>query len=306
LDAANAVIAKNSSRMGKNLWTENPKGGGILYFRAQDDRSEALYVADTVLREVKTGKHYRDFAVLYRMNAQSRSLEEILFKNGLPYRIYGGIRFYERKEVKDTLAYLRVILNPSDDISLKRVINVPKRGIGDTTVAKLEYFAKDNGITLFEAARNAKEIIKNARSGNVLRFVEIIDYFYIRSKEPDFSISEFIQTVASESGLLDELRAERETEGADIDRVKNVMELVNKAAEFEQSGDREDKSLAAFLEEVALVADIDGYDESDDFIVLMTMHSAKGLEFNQVFIVGVEETIFPGWRAVSSEDKKEI
>jgi len=305
LNAANTVIKNNSSRKGKKLWTDKGEGDSINLFRAETDIQESIYVMDTILRAVKLGKKHSEFAVLYRTNALSRVIEETLFKNGVPYRIFGGIRFYERREIKDVLAYLKAVANPNDEISLKRVINVPKRGIGDTTIEKITLYAVEEEMNFLAALKNAEEALgkKSKTSDRIGVFLEMLEMF--RTDSESMPVSDLIKKVIDETGYLDNLLFEKTSGNDDSqDRLENVKELISKAAEFEKQS--ETPTLAAFLEDVALVADIDNYSETDDTVVLMTLHSAKGLEFPNVFIVGVEENIFPGYRAVSGETEKEM
>ena len=301
LDAANSVIRNNEGRTIKSLWTENRAGTPVNYRRLQTDRDEGLFVAETVCSFVEKGSKYADFAVLYRNNAQSRSIEDMLVRQNVPYRLFGGVRFYERREVKDVLAYLKVILNPRDVVSLARIINVPRRGIGDSTLGKILTYSAENGVPLYESLRDAGEIPGiGSKSANVAAFFALMEEFREFAKER--SVTELIGKVLLETGYSAELVTEGTEEA--LGRVDNINELLSKAAEHENENPNAD--LAGFLEDVALVADIDNYDENEDSMVLMTLHSSKGLEFPCVFITGVEEGIFPSYRSVISASREEM
>lgn len=301
LDAAHAVVAKNETRRDKKLWTEQAAGEKLRLFAANSEREEAMWVAERMQdgRAAK-GREWRDFAVLYRTNAQSRQFEDVFLSYRIPYRIVGGQRFYERKEVKDIVSYLRLALNPAEAVSLRRVSNVPPRGIGQTSFGRVEEFATRNGITLFEACERVDEIqgvIPKARAG-VAAFVEIVRRL---SREMEtLSVRDLTAKAMEISGYLDMLRAEKTTEAET--RIENLQELLTATQEFEQYS--EDKSLRAFLEGVSLMSDLDAAPEDENAVVLMTLHSAKGLEFPVVFMVGMEEGIFPHSR--SAEDKDEL
>jgi len=300
LDAANAVIKNNTMRKGKTLWTEHEDGAKIKYFRAESDLAEADFIASGIKDGVKNGRPYSDFAVLYRMNAQSRAIEDQLVQKSVRYRIFGGVRFYERREVKDVLAYLKAIYNPLDEIAVKRIINVPKRGIGATTVTDISAYAAREDISFFAALRQINKLYDTAaRCKKIQAFASMLDELH--EKSMTMPVAQFVQTVLDEIAYMSYLQADEEEAE---DRAANVQELVNKAIEFEKSA--EEPLLAAFLEEVALVADIDNFTEDDDAVVLMTLHSAKGLEFPQVFIAGFEEGIFPGFRSMMSGDPAEL
>ena len=301
LTAANEVIKHNSARKDKTLWTENDTGSIIHVFRADNDIEEAVFVTEIINKNALKGKKYKDFAVLYRTNAQSRAIEDRFVRKGIPYRLFGGVRFYERKEIKDILAYLKLIDNSADAVAIKRIINVPKRGIGDKTVETAENAASKNGTTLFEALGCAAEYPELKSRGKKLgEFYELICSF--KQKAEELSVHELIEYVVNATGYRDEL----EQDGSDdaMMRIENIEEFASKAAEFEK--ENENATLSAFLEDVALVADIDSYSEDDDAVVLMTLHSAKGLEFPYVFMIGMEEGLFPSGRAINTGDSKEL
>jgi len=307
LDAANGVIANNQGRKGKELWTKAEPGEALSFFKAESDYREADYIVDKIAQGLANGAKYKDFAVLYRMNSLSRLIEEKLVERNLRYRIYGGIRFYERREVKDTLAYLRAIHNPYDDISVKRIINVPKRGIGGVAVEFFEKAALENGIKFYDALKDAEKYSQNtARNRKIAEFVALIEDF--RARATELPLEELVKEVLTKSGYHSSIVAEDENDGTD--RAANLSELINKAAGYEASDDEdaegETSALAAFLEDVALVADIDDHSDSDDAIALMTLHSSKGLEFPTVFLPAFEEGIFPTYRAVTSGDPSDI
>ncbi len=302
LSAANSVIHHNKARKDKTLWTENNDGSVIHVFRAENDIEEAVFISETINQNALKGKaKYSDFAVLYRTNAQSRAIEDRFVKKGIPYKLFGGVRYYERKEIKDILAYLKLIDNPADTVAIKRIINVPKRGIGEKSVEAAENIAAEKGITLFAALGRMGEYAEfKTKTKKILPFYDFICGLKKRSAE--IPVHELIETVANETGYI----AELEADGSDdaVMRIENIEELAAKAVEYEKSVD--EPSLSGFLEEVALVADIDSYNEDDDAVVLMTLHSAKGLEFPYVFMAGMEEGLFPGSRAISSPNPNEI
>ncbi|HHV62327.1 MAG TPA: DNA helicase PcrA [Firmicutes bacterium] len=306
LEAANEVIKNNRERKDKALWTRNPRGEPIRHFVAPDEHEEARFVANEILKERReTGRNYRDFVVLYRMNAQSRVFEETFMSLGIPYRIVGGLRFYERKEIKDIIAYLRLILNSHDAVSLQRVINVPKRGIGDTTIEKLAAFARHENIVMFEAMRRAGEIegIPERTRTQISRFTGMIEELAARRDE--ISPTMLVNEVLERTGYLRELESEKTVEA--LARIENIKELLSVTKEFEarQSASGAETSLAAFLEEVALISDIDTLKEDEEGVTLMTLHSAKGLEFPVVFMVGMEEGLFPHSRALMDDGELE-
>lgn len=303
LDAANKVVANNQGRKAKNLWTQNEKGEPITVLQMDNEYREADAVAEIIIRGIDEGNYdYKDYAILYRTNAQSRVLEEKMIKNGIPYRLLGGTRFYERKEVKDMLAYLRTVANVKDDVSMKRIINVPKRGIGATSLETIARYANVQNMDFYEAAKLVKEmsILGNAPALKVLGFINLIEEFRTLAEEGD--IVELLEAIIEKTSYRDYLR---QTEGEDYqDRIANIEELVSKAASYMENA--EEPSLAGFLEDVALVADVDNYDQNSNSIVLMTLHSAKGLEFPVVFMPGLEEGLFPSYMSLTEgEDKLE-
>ncbi|MBP3378597.1 MAG: UvrD-helicase domain-containing protein, partial [Clostridia bacterium] len=293
LDAANGVIAKNEGRRGKNLWTDGDTGDKISLIKLRNQLEEARHICDTVNDAIKDGREYRDFAVLYRTNAQSRSIEQAMAKSGIPYRLLGGVRFFDRMEIKDIISYLCVINNPLDSVHLRRIVNVPKRGIGDTSVAKAEMIASTEGISLLELMRNAPRYPQLSSSAKKMQsFAEMMDA--LREAAAVLTPSALIKKVISVSGYEEMIRAMGEEEA---DRLDNLGELVSTATTYEES--TETPSLSEFLEDVALVSDVDKYDETADAVVLMTIHSAKGLEFPEVFLPGMEEELFPSFRSSS-------
>jgi len=293
LDAANAVIARNTTRATKTLHTNNDMGSSIKLFPAGTDREEATFVTRTILELTKADANYSNFAVLYRTNAQSRAIEDQLIMEGIPYRLYGGVRFYERMEIKDILAYLRVIYNPQDDIAILRIINVPRRGIGNVTITKLQQYAAQNDMPIMQVLANSNRIadLKNKKLKDFYDFLqECIEFSAVNS------VSKLMDKILDETGYYESLKDGTPDGEA---RLENIDELKAKAYQYEREA--YEATLGNFLEEVALVADIDNYNESADAISLMTIHSAKGLEFNNVFVVGLEENIFPSTQAVQSE-----
>lgn len=292
LDAANAVIANNQQRKGKNLWTDNGEGGKIILNTSYDEQSEARYIADTVLDGVAAGQKFSDFAVLYRANAQSNAVENAFVRMGVPYSIFGGHKFYDRKEIRDAIAYLTVINNTSDDIRLRRIINEPKRGIGDTSVANAADIANTLGISLFEVVANAADYPQLSRAASkMMSFAHMIED--CAEKLEELSLKEAFDYCMQESGYKDSLALDAETA---TDRLANINELAANLQHYTE--ENEEPTLTGFLEEVSLMTDLDKMDETADRAVMMTLHSAKGLEFNNVFIVGMEEGVFPGMQAV--------
>ena len=303
LEVANALIFHNLQRKPKSLWTEGQQGELPVRFRAENEHEEALFVAEEAHRLVEEGAHrYSDVAVFYRTNAQSRVLEDVFMRGGLPYKVVGGLRFYQRKEVKDVLAYLRLLVNPQDVISARRVINTPKRGIGDQTVAALEGFAATEEIPFLEACRRVEEIgsLGPRARGAVAGFVQVMDGL-AQALGSGSGAPRMVEAAATDSGYLLELESERtiEAEG----RIENIKELVGVAAEHE--GRFPDEGLAGFLEQVALVSEQDEYDEEASAVTLMTLHNAKGLEFPVVFIVGLEDGVFPHYRSMGDSAELE-
>ncbi|MHA7139297.1 DNA helicase PcrA [Rossellomorea arthrocnemi] len=304
LQAANEVIQKNSNRKPKNLWTENHDGEKISYFRADTEQTEAQFVTGKIKEMTESGKRkYSDFAILYRTNAQSRVMEEVLLKSNIEYSIVGGIKFYDRKEIKDILAYLRLISNPDDDISLMRVINVPKRGVGATSIDKIARYAQDHDISMFSALEEADFIGLSPKiTKAVIEFKEMVKGY--TGMQEYLSVTELVEEILEKSGYIDMLKAEKSIESQS--RLENLDEFLSVTKSFEQSND--DKSLVAFLTDLALVADIDKLDEDDqpkDSVILMTLHAAKGLEFPIVFLMGMEEGVFPHSRSLMEEDEME-
>jgi DNA helicase-2/ATP-dependent DNA helicase PcrA len=301
LDAANRVIAHNKLRKGKNLWTKNEAGNKIKLYIAKDEIAEANFVArEIILLQKREGLNFGDFAVFYRTHAQSRALEEAMIKNGIPYRIIGGIKFYQRKEIKDILAYLRFILNQYDGISLKRIINTPRRGIGDATLSKIVEYANVNGISYLDSMKHLierGELGKKA-SKEVERFINLIEELIAFSKL--HSIEDLIIEVLDRTGYIKEL-AELQTATAQM-RIENVEELISVAKEFSKQS--EDATLESFLNYISLMSDIDTLEEENSSIVLMTLHSAKGLEFPVVFMTGMEEGVFP--HSLSMGEREEL
>ena len=303
LAIANALIEHNVQRKPKSLWTEGPDGELAVRFRAENEHEEAGFVADEIERLVRDeGYRYRDVTVFYRTNAQSRVLEDVFMRAGIAYRVVGGVRFYERREVKDVLAYLRLLVNPQDVVSARRVINTPKRGIGDATVAALQGFAEAEEIPFLEAARRVEEIdvLGSRAKGAVFGFVQVIDELQALAAE-GATPSRLVEEVGERSGYIAELEAERTVEAEG--RIENIKELGGVAAEFEQRVP--EGGLADFLEQVALVSEQDAYDEEASSVTLMTLHNAKGLEFPVVFVVGLEDGVFPHYRSMTDSAQLE-
>lgn len=289
LNAANAVIKKNRGRKDKTLRTSNEKGEKIQVYRAFSDNDEGHFLSKEVDRLVRDGRNYNEIAVLYRTNAQSRIFEESFMRSEIPYRIIGGLKFYDRKEIKDILAYLRLINNPFDEVSLQRIINVPKRAIGDTTLGKIRDFAQERGENMYDILLDIEEydILSGRALQSVIGFRDIMNS--LMSRSVDLTMQELLEELLEATGYLKQYETSKNPE--DASRVENIQELMNAAADFDQ---REEPSLPDFLESVALVSDIDRYDDEADAVVLMTVHSAKGLEFPVVFMVGMENGLFPG------------
>ena len=305
LDAANAVIANNTERKPKKLWTENAKGDKVHLTVYADGRAEAGGVASQIQSLVRDGWTYSDIAVLYRTNAQSRALEERFVVEGIPYRIFGGVNFYARREIKDILAYLKAIDNPDDEQSIRRIINVPKRGIGDVTLEKISTYAAagGSGLTFWEALKKAREIpgISARTAGKTEEFVDMMEF--LSALAADHSVRDTVDTVISRSGYLI-AAAENETKEEVESRRENLNELMTKAAAYDE--ENQPATLSGFLQDVSLVADIDQLDESAPTIAMMTLHSAKGLEFPCVFITGMEEGLFPSYMSIVSDDAKAV
>lgn len=304
LDAANAVIKNNVGRKAKSLWTENGEGEKIQFRQFDTAYDEAEYIVGDIRERVDNGKAaYCDHAVLYRTNAQSRLFEEKMITANIPYKIVGGVNFYARKEIKDLLAYLKTIDNGKDDLAVRRIINVPKRGIGLTTVNRITEAAQQRGISFYEALCSADLVPGLGRSISKLEsFAAMIEYF--RKEAEHLSITELMKEILTETGYVEELKAEGEEEAEA--RLQNIDEFLNKIAAYEESCEEELPTLSGFLEEVALVADIDSLDEESDYVVLMTLHSAKGLEFPYVYLAGMEDGIFPSYMTITADDPTEI
>ncbi len=292
LNAANRVIEHNKGRKGKTLWTDNGDGDKIKVHTAYDEREEARFVADNILEYVKNGGKFSDNAVLYRMNAQSNSMENVFVRSGIAYKIIGGTRFYDRKEIKDVLAYLHLINNTKDDIRLRRIINEPKRSIGDTTVNHAAQIAGELGVSIYDVLGRADEFAALSRaSAKIKHFCDIMDELCEFAE--DNSISDLFEQVIERTGYKMMLENDGE-EG--LDRLQNVKELASNIAQYELESNA--PSLSEFLEEIALINDIDSLEGDSDRVILMTVHSAKGLEFPNVYLVGLEEGIFPGNQSI--------
>ncbi|WP_145397500.1 DNA helicase PcrA [Staphylococcus epidermidis] len=302
LNAANEVIKHNSERKPKGLWTANSGGDKIQYYEAMTERDEAEYVVKEIMKHQRSGKKYSEMAILYRTNAQSRVLEETFMKSNIPYTMVGGQKFYDRKEIKDLLSYLRVIANSNDDISLQRIINVPKRGIGPSSVEKIQTYALQNNISMFDALAEVDFIgLFKKVTQECISFYEMIQNLI---KEQEFlEISEIVDEVLQKSGYRDMLDREQSIESRS--RLENLDEFMSVPKDYEENTPLEEQSLINFLTDLSLVADIDEADTQNG-VTLMTMHSAKGLEFPIVFIMGMEESLFPHIRAIKSEDDHEM
>ena len=300
--AANEVIRNNMERKKKTLWTENKEGSLVHFKQFLNGYEEAEYVAGKISKDVRTGKcNYSDCAILYRTNAQSRMFEEKFLMANIPYKIVGGINFYARKEIKDLLAYLKTVDNAVDDLAVRRIINIPKRGIGATSIVRVEEHAQKRGLSFYDALREADEIEKIGRAASkIAPFVTFIQS--LRSKVGYISVSELLDEIIEETGYVKELEAE-DTDEARA-RIENIDELISKVVAYEE--DTQHPTLSGFLEEVALVADIDTVDENQDRVLLMTLHSAKGLEFPYVYMTGMEDGIFPSYMTISADDPGEL
>lgn len=300
LNAANEVISNNTMRKGKTLWTENSVGDKIEVHTSDTEREEAAFIASQILDGVEKGRKYSDFAVLYRMNAQSNAVEQALSRSGVPHRIIGGHRFYDREEIRDMVAYLQVINNPHDDVRLSRIINVPKRAIGATTVQHAADIAAGLGESIYTVISEADSYPQLSRAASKLKsFVNLIDGFIDAEQSGDYSLAELYNLVLEHTEYKEYLK--REKENADV-RIENIEELLSNIIKFEEDyGD--DATLSAFLEEISLQTDIDNYDAEADTCVMMTLHSAKGLEFPVVFITGMEDGIFPSVATMMNPDE---
>ena len=306
LNAANAVIRHNHGRKDKTLWTDNGEGDKINVRQFDTAFDEAEYIVGDIRERVESGKAaYNDHAILYRTNAQSRMFEEKFVTANIPYKIVGGINFYARREIKDLLAYLKTIDNGRDDLAVRRIINVPKRGIGLTSINRVQEYASGREIGFYEALR-AVDLIPNIGRGasKLESFVALIEHFKTDAKE--LTISELMQEILEETGYIESLKEEGSEEAES--RIENIDELISKITAYEETCEDRDESatLNGFLEEVALVADIDSLDESNDYVVLMTLHSAKGLEFPHVYLAGMEDGIFPSYMTITADDPEEV
>ena len=298
LEAANCVIGNNLKRKGKTLWTQNSNGEKISVYNASDEYGEANYIANTINNEVEAGKKFSDFAILYRLNAQSNTIERVFTRTGIPYKIIGGLRFYDHKEIKDIMAYLQLISNHNDSVRLKRIINYPKRGIGKKTISIVEEIAENQEISMFEVMEKANEFseLKKAAS-KLIEFTNLISYL----SNSQLKASELYNLLLEKVDFLQELREEKDNSET---RIENVMELLSNIKTYEEEN-KENASLSGFLEEVSLLSDIDKYNESADYVVLMTVHSSKGLEFPVVFLPGFEDGIFPSRMSMNNEENLE-
>ena len=300
LNAANAVIKNNNERKSKTLWTGNDDGESISLFTGYNEMEEASFIAEEIERAVANGASYSDFAILYRTNVQSRVIEDTFVRNIIPHKILSGLRFYDRKEIKDIIAYLRVILNPDDDVSLMRIINEPKRGIGKTTMDKAAFLSGYHNKSLFKIISEPDkypEIIRS--SSKFISFTKLIRD--LRKLSKTLELTKFIERVLYETGYATALELENTIESQT--RLENIKEFISVAAEFEKNDD--EASFETFLENVTLVSGIDTYDESEDYVVMMTVHSAKGLEFPTVFLVGMEDGLFPSLKGTSEQSDME-
>ena len=300
LNAANAVIKNNVVKYEKKLWTENDKGELPNVFCGDTEYDEASYIVEQInrLRREEYFK-YADFAVLYRMNAQSRAIEDILRREDIPYKIIGGLKFYERKEIKDIIAYLRLIYNPSDNLSLKRIINEPKRGVGKTSIDNISKLSEASNVSMYEIIKNAADFGLNRVFVNTREFIDQMEYLI--SRKEDLKISELIKETLNKTGYTKALENENTVEAET--RIQNLEEFLTVAMEFEEES--AENSLGEFLEGITLSSDIDGMEDDEDSVTLMTLHSAKGLEFPAVFLVGMEEGIFPGYKSIGEPKELE-
>ena len=300
LKAANAVIKHNENKYEKKLWTENEEGSLPCLYQAEDEYDEANYIIEQI-EHLKTEEYLKpkDFAILYRMNAQSRAIEDILRRENIPYKIVGGVKFYERKEIKDVIAYLRLIQNPSDNISLRRIINEPKRGIGKTSLDNVQKISDQTGLSSYRIIKHAEEYGLNRIKANADEFISLIEEF--RAKKEELSISELITEVLQKSGYSKSLELENTIEAET--RIQNIDEFLTVAIEFEEES--AENGLAEFLESITLSSDIDEMQDEDNSVTLMTLHSAKGLEFPVIFLVGMEEGIFPGYKSIGEPKELE-
>ena len=300
LNAANSVIQNNEVKYKKKLWTENEKGALPIFHVSDDEYDEGRYIVEQInhLRREEYYK-YSDFAILYRMNSQSRAIEEILRREDIPYKIVGGLKFYERKEIKDIISYLRLINNPSDNLALKRIINEPKRGIGKTSLDKIQAISEQTGIPMYQIIKEADQYGLSRVYANAQGFIEVIEDLI--SKKDEYTITELIKHTLKETGYTKALEDENSIEAEN--RIENLEEFLTVAVQFEE--EEADNDLSTFLEGITLSSDIDGMDEEEESVTLMTLHSAKGLEFPVVFLVGMEEGIFPGYKSIGEPKELE-
>ena len=300
LNAANSVIKNNEVKYDKKLWTENETGNLPKVYKSEDEYDEARYIVEQI-NHLKREEYYNysDFAVLYRMNTQSRAIEEILVREDIPYKIIGGLKFYERKEIKDIIAYLRLIYNPNDNLSLIRIINEPKRGIGKTSLEQIQKLAEENSKSMYEIIKNAEAYGLNRVFANSREFIQVIEE--LRQAQTELDISELIKETLNKTGYTKALELENSVEAEN--RIENLEEFLTVAIEFEEQS--ADNTLAEFLESITLSSDIDNLEENQDTVTLMTLHSAKGLEFPVVFLVGMEEGIFPGYKSIGEPKELE-
>ncbi|MEX2513820.1 MAG: UvrD-helicase domain-containing protein [Cyclobacteriaceae bacterium] len=302
VNTANSIIAKNKSQLKKNIWTKNDDGAFIELMKASSDNEEGRIVATTIFEEKNNKKlNNSDFAILYRTNSQSRSMEEALRKSGISYRIVGGLSFYQRKEIKDLMAYFRYVVNQEDEEAFKRIINYPKRGVGNTSVEKMMIAAYEHDIPLWEVISNSNSFLTGRAANSVDDFCTMIKSFKIEAERKDAFDS--ASSIAKQSGLLKELYEDKTIEG--LNRYENVQELLNAIKEYVDNLENEDKSLGAFLQEIALLTDEDQNKDNQDTVTLMTIHSSKGLEFKYVFVVGMEEDLFPSQMMMQSREDLE-
>ncbi len=301
LNAANGVIDHNSGRKQKKLWTRNDEGEKITVYNAANEHDEARFVGDKITEHCSKGESYNDFVVLYRMNAESRVVEDTLLRMAIPYKVVGGLRFYDRKEIKDLTSYLRLVQNPTDNVAFRRIVNEPKRGIGDATVDKIIDIAESEGIGALEVCRRISDYSELSRAASkVAIFVEIMDDL-VKAKETEETLEGFVRVVLEKSGLVSALEKDDTIESRT--RIENLKEFLSMVQETVRESP--ETKLEDLLENISLVADIDGFDEAQDTVTLMTLHSAKGLEFKNVFLIGMEEGIFPGVRSLGMEDEME-
>ena len=306
MNAANAVIANNTSRKSKTLWTENSEGERIHFRQFMNGYEEAEYVIDEISRAHReNGAKYKDCAVLYRTNAQSRLFEEKCLLANIPYKIVGGVNFYARKEIKDLLCYLKTIDNSRDDLAVRRIINVPKRGIGATTLGRIQDYADKMSVSFYDALRVAEEVPSIGRSlSKIDGFVTFIQS--LKSKAESYTVRELLEEVIELTGYVAELRAEDTDESKA--RIENIDELISKTESYQEAMEEQGQTatLSGFLEEIALIADIDSVDPDQDYVLLMTLHSAKGLEFPRVFLAGMEDGMFPSYMSIISDDRSDL